>query len=186
MTEPAQRNATYDDLLRVPEHLVAEIIHGQLITHPRPAPRHAHAASLLGGDLVNPFHRGHGGPGGWWILDEPELHLNGHILVPDMAGWRRSRLPTLPQTAWFELAPDWVCEVLSPATARSDRVVKLPLYAQVGVVHAWLIDPDLRTLEAYENHQGKWLLLNTFENDNHVRITPFEAVEIELGSLWVD
>jgi hypothetical protein len=119
MNAPAIRAATYDDLLQVPENLVAEIIHGQLITHPRPAPRHAWASSSLGGELVSPRDKGRGGPGGWWILDEPELHLGPHVLVPTLAGWRRERLPTLPEAAWFELTPDWICEVLSPSTART-------------------------------------------------------------------
>jgi Uma2 family endonuclease len=186
MNDPAERQATYEDLLQVPGHLVAEIINGRLVTHPRPAPPHARASSSLGGDLVNPFDRGRGGPGGWWILDEPELHLGRHVLVPDIAGWRRERMPALPETAWFELAPDSVCEVLSPSTARIDRVEKLPLYAQAGVTHAWLVDPDIRTLEVFENREGKWLLLDAFENDDRVRAAPFDAVEIELGTLWVD
>jgi Uma2 family endonuclease len=119
-------------------------------------------------------------------LDEPELHLAEDVLVPDLAGWRRERMPSLPNTAWFELAPDWVCEILSPSTARIDRVEKLPIYANAGVNHAWLIDPDLRTLEAYENQNGKWLLLAAFENDDRVRIPPFDAIEIELAVLWAD
>ncbi len=186
MTDPAQRNATYEDLLEVPDHLVAEIIGSRLITHPRPAPRHAQASSSLGDELVSPFGKGRGGPGGWWILDEPELHLAADVLVPDLAGWRRERLPSLPETAWFELAPDWICEVLSPSTARIDRVEKLPLYANAGVGHIWLIDPNIRTLEVYENQNGKWLLLNAFENGEHVRAVPFDAIEIELSVLWVD
>lgn len=186
MTNPVQRKAAYEDLLQAPKHLVAEIINGRLITHPRPAPRHARATSLLGGELVYPFDRGRRGPGGWWILDEPELHLGEHVLVPDLAGWRRERLPALPETAWFELAPDWICEVLSPTTAHIDRVEKLPIYAAMEVKHAWLVDPDIRTLEAYENHEGKWVLLNAFENNDWVSVAPFNAVEIELAALWVD
>jgi Uma2 family endonuclease len=118
MAEPANREATYEDLLRVPPPLVAEILYGQLHTHPRPAPRHAIASSALGGALFDPFGRGSGGPGGWWILDEPEIHLGQHVVVPDIAGWRRERMPALPDTAWFALAPDWVCEVLSPPLRR--------------------------------------------------------------------
>jgi Uma2 family endonuclease len=186
MNDPAHRKATYDDLLQVPEHLVAEIINGRLVTHPRPRPRHARAGSSLGDELVGPFDKGRGGPGGWWILDEPELHLGEDVLVPDLAGWRRERMPSLPETAWFELAPNWVCEILSPGTARLDRVEKLPKYANAGVSHAWLIDPDIRTLEVYENQNGKWLLLAAFENDDQVRIAPFDAIEIELGVLWAD
>lgn len=186
MSAPATREATYEDLLQVPENLVAEIIRGQLVTHPRPAPRHAVASSSLGVELGGPFYQGRGGPGGWWILDEPELHLGSQVLVPDLAGWRRERMPALPQTAWFDLAPDWVCEVLSPATARIDRVEKLPIYAAAGVCYAWLIDPDLRTLEAYENHDGHWLLLAARENDNPIQFPPFDAITFPLNTLWAD
>jgi Uma2 family endonuclease len=186
MGEPAPRPAIYEDLLDLPENLVGEIINGRLVTHPRPAPRHAHASSMLGSEIAGPFNKGRGGPGGWWILDEPELHLGAHVLVPDLAGWRRSRMPRLPDTAWFELAPDWLCEVLSPSTAKGDRVEKLPIYASFGVGHVWLIDPTLRTLEAFENREGKWLLLAAFENDNQVSILPFDAIAFDLAGLWAD
>ena len=186
MNQSALKLATYADLFDLPENLVGEIIAGRLITHPRLAPRHAWAQSNLGSEIVGPFGRGRGGPGGWWILIEPELHIGGNILVPDLAGWRRERMPRLPETAWFEAVPDWVCEVLSPSTARVDRAEKMPLYARMGVAHAWLVDPVLRTLEAYENREGRWLLPQTSTEDARVAIPPFEAVEWELSGLWVD
>jgi len=187
MTSPAQRPARYQDLFDLPETLVGEIINGRLVTHPRPAPRHARAYSSLGIKIGGPFDHGdEGGPGGWWILDEPELHLDSDILVPDLAGWKRERMPSLPEIAWFELAPDWVCEILSPATAKTDRVEKLPIYAAHRVAHAWLVDPDLRTLEVYENRSGKWLLLEVLENDAKVSQPPFDAIDFHLGSLWAD
>lgn len=132
MSLPAERQATYEELCQVPDHLIAQIIHGQLVTLPRPAPKHARASSIMGGKLVPSYDEGQGGPGGWWILFEPELHLGLDILVPDLAGWRRERMPALPETAWFERSPDWVCEVLSPSTVRLDRVDKLPIYACEG------------------------------------------------------
>ena len=181
----APRYATYEDLFDLPENVVGEIIAGELHTHPRPAPAHARASSALGIKVGSPFDQG-GGPGGWWILDEPELHLGSDILVPDLAGWRRARLPTLPKTAWFEVAPDWTCEVLSPATARTDRVLKLPRYAAAGVAHCWLVDPDDRTLEAYANQDGRWLLLGTWGSTDQAAIDPFAAVTIDLSGLWVD
>ncbi|RTZ71298.1 MAG: Uma2 family endonuclease [Gammaproteobacteria bacterium] len=184
MSQTAKRKATYEDLLALAENQVGEIIHGSLHTHPRPAPRHAVAYSALGGHLWNPYGRGSGGPGGWWILDEPELHLGEEILVPDLAGWRRERMPELPDTAWFELAPDWVCEILSPATARTDRVLKMPIYAREGVRHLWLVDPDLKTLEVYELDNGRWTLLATLKDDDPVRQPPFDATEFPLDSLW--
>ena len=183
MARPAPRPATYADLLDTPPHMVAELIDGRLVTHPRPAPRHARASSLLGGKLVGPFDEGHDGPGGWWILDEPELHLGTDVLVPDLAGWRRERLPRLPDIAWFDLPPDWVCEVLSPATARTDRGQKLPRYAAHGVRHVWLIDPDLRLLEGFENRDGRWLLLQTYTQAERVAAAPFDAVPFALGAL---
>ena len=184
MGEFALRQATYEDLLQVPEHLVAEILGGELHTHPRPTPKHARASSILGGLFTGPFDLGSGGPGGWWILDEPELHLADDIMVPDLAGWRRERMPELPEIAWFELAPDWACEVLSPSTAKDDRALKMPRYARYRVAHFWLIDPIVRTLEAYELRDGQWSLLTTLKDDEAVRLAPFEAIEFSLRDLW--
>jgi Uma2 family endonuclease len=184
MEEPAEAVATYADLLQVPKLLVAEIIGGHLVTHPRPGPRHALAYSSLGDELVGPFQKGRGGPGGWWILDEPELHLHADILVPDLAGWHKQRLPELPQSPYFDLAPDWVCEILSPSTAREDRVEKMPIYAREGVAHIWLVDPDLRILEAFELRDGQWVLLGAFEEDNLVSVAPFDAITFNLSVLW--
>lgn len=187
MGMPALKPACYEDLFDLPDTLTGEIINGRVVTHPRPAPKHAQAYSAIGGEIWNPFQRGRDGPGGWWILDEPEIHFaSGNILVPDLAGWRRERMPKLPDTAWFELPPDWVCEILSPSTARTDRVEKLPIYARHGISHAWLVDPDLRTLEVLENHDGKWLLLTVLENDAAVSQAPFDAISFPLGSLWAD
>jgi Uma2 family endonuclease len=184
MAEPALCLATYDDLLNVPGHLVAELINGQLITSPRPAPPHALVASSLGADLHGPFHRGRGGPGGWILLDEPELHLNGDVLVPDIAGWRRERMPALPQTSAFELAPDWVCEVLSPSTAAVDRTAKVPIYAREGVVHVWLIDPLAQTLEALRLDNGGYRIIGAWSGDAVVHCEPFDALGIALNELW--
>ena len=184
MAEPIQKPATYEDLLAVPDTLVAEIIYGVLHSHPRPAPKHARTSSVLGFQIGNPYDLGSGGPGGWWILDEPECHLGDDIFVPDLAGWRKERMPKLPETAWFELAPDWVCEVLSPSTARIDRAEKMPLYASYGVEFIWLIDPDLKTLEAYKNVNGQWVLLTTLDNDKDVSVEPFDAITFSLSALW--
>jgi Uma2 family endonuclease len=186
MTLPQLKPATYEDLFDLPENLVGEIINGSLHTQPRPAPRHAKAASSLDRKLGVPFDEDNQGPNGWWILLEPEVHLGTDIVVPDIAGWRRERLPHLPDTAYFELAPDWVCEILSPSTVRKDRAIKMPLYAQQGVQHIWLVDPLQRTLEVFENTSGKWLLLKVLENDNAVSLPPFETISFSLASLWAD
>ncbi|OFW29936.1 MAG: hypothetical protein A3H97_03885 [Acidobacteria bacterium RIFCSPLOWO2_02_FULL_65_29] len=183
-TAPVRRRATYADLLAVPDHLVAEILDGELHTSPRPAPRHAVASSGLVGDLSAAFDRGRGGPGGWWILFEPELHLGPDVIVPDVAGWRRTRLPAIPESAFFTLAPDWVCETLSPSTERIDRGKKLAIYAREGLFHLWLVNPIAETLEAYRLEQGRWLLLETFSGDVAPRIEPFDAIAIELWRLW--
>jgi Uma2 family endonuclease len=184
MGDPAKRRATYEDLLAVPKHLVAEILHGTLITHPRPASLHARASSRLGMDLGGPFDRAKGGPGGWILLDEPELHLHGDVVVPDLAGWLRTRMPELPDTSAFELAPDWVCEVLSPSTAAVDRAEKMPIYARERVPHAWLVDPVAKTLEAFALEGERWILLGTWRDDAHIRVAPFAEVELELAGLW--
>lgn len=185
MADPAGKLATYEDLLAVPDRKVAEVIAGVLRVMPRPAPRHASASSTLGFDLGGPFQRGRGGPGGWWILDEPEIHFDAYdILVPDLAGWRLSRMPDLPETAYFTLTPDWVCEVLSPSTEAEDRADKLPIYARAGVAHAWLVDPILKTLEVLRREGERWMLMGTYKGDASVRAEPFDAVPLELGALW--
>ncbi len=168
----------------MPNHLVAEILDGELHVSPRPSPRHADASTGLGGFLRGPFDRGRGGPGGWRILAEPELHLERDVLVPDLAGWRRDRLPTLPAEAYFSVSPDWVCEVMSPSTAAIDRVKKLTIYAREHVRHAWMIDPIARTLEVLRLENGRWTILATWSGMEIVAAEPFEASELDLSLLW--
>jgi len=180
------KRATYEDLLNAPENKVAEILDGELFLSPRPAPRHAVAASALGMAIGSPFHGGKGGPGGWWILDEPELHFGEQVLVPDLAGWRRERMPVIPEEAFFALAPDWVCEVLSPSTERMDRGRKLRIYADAGVAHVWFVKPTDRTLEVLRLRDGAFRIDGVWEDSAVVRVEPFEAVELELGRLWVE
>jgi Uma2 family endonuclease len=184
----SKRRATYDDLLKLPEHLVGEIIDGELIATPRPASPHALAGSAIGGDLWGPFHgssKGGPGPGGWVILFEPELHFGADVLVPDLAGWRRERMPRVPNVAAFELAPDWVCEVVSPSTERIDRAHKMAIYARVKVAHLWLVNPLQRTLEIYRLEDA-WKLLATHDGDTRVRAAPFDAIELDLSRWWIE
>ena len=176
--------ATYADLLKVPDHLVAEILDGELYTTPRPAPRHADASSGLGGALRGPFDRGRGGPGGWRILDETELHLGTDVIVPDLAGWRRERLPALPEEAFFSIAPDWACEVLSPSTVAIDRVKKLSIYSRESLPHVWLVDPMAHTLEILRLEGGRWIIVSTASGLDLVRAEPFDAIELDLSLLW--
>lgn len=183
---PFDRPATYDDLARLPDNLVAEIVAGELHASPRPAPRHALAESVLGAMISNPFHLGRGGPGGWWILTEPELHLAADVLVPDYAGWRRTRLPSMPEKAYFELAPDWLCEILSPSTVSLDRTRKLAVYAREGVPHVWLVDPLARTLEVLRLESGHWTIVSAHAGSETVRAEPFAEVALSLSDLWAD
>ncbi len=181
----ARREASYEDLFDLPEHHTGQIVHGTLYANPRPAIPHAVAASELGSDLGQRFGRGRGGPGGWLIVDEPELHLGRDVLVPDLAGFRRERMPEAPRAAFFELAPDWICEVLSPSTARLDRGPKREVYAREHVLHLWFVDPDARTLEVLRLDGATYRVINTFADDAVVRAEPFDGVELELAFLWV-
>lgn len=186
--ERARRPATYEDLLKVPETMVAEILDGELYATPRPA-SHANAASGVAGDVRGPFHRepgGLGGPGGWWILFEPELHLGPDVVVPDVAGWRREKMPVLPNVAAFMQAPDWACEVVSPTTAGMDRVRKMRIYARESVSHLWLVDPLAKTLEVYRLENGQWIVASTHAGSEHVRVEPFAAVELEIARWWLN
>ncbi|MCY3755404.1 MAG: Uma2 family endonuclease [Alphaproteobacteria bacterium] len=180
---PAKR-ATYRDVLDAPAHMVAEIVEGALHLQPRPAGRHTLAGSSLGVEIGGPFQRGRGGPGGWWILDEPELHVGEDILVPDLAGWRRERMPTVPDDAWFTLAPDWVCEILSPSTRKFDLEEKRPIYAREGIGHLWLVDPPARTLEAFRLVDRDWSAAGSASEAEPVSFPPFEAVSFPLDALW--
>ena len=176
--------ATYQDVLDAPAHCVAEVVDGTLHTQPRPAMPQALASSQLGAEIGGAFGRSRDGPGGRWIIDEPELHLGEDILVPDLAGWRRERMPVYPDTAYVTLAPDWVCEVLSASTRRLDLHDKRPVYAREGVAHLWLVDPADRTLEAFELREGQWVLIATAKDDDPVSIPPFEAITFGLDALW--
>lgn len=187
MTAPARRRATYEDVLQAPPNVVAEVLFGVLHTHARPALRHANASSHLGVLLGAPYRFGRGGPGGWVIYDEPELHLGSEpdIVVPDLAGWHRERLADVPNdAAWIPVAPDWVCEVLSPSTQAIDRAEKMDIYLRERVGHVWLVDPAARTLEVYRRGGEVWERLAVHRDDASVRVEPFDAIELQLGLLW--
>ena len=184
MVLPDTKFATYDDLLGLPDNVIGEIVTGQLVKSPRPSGRHARASSSLTGSLIPQFDFGDDGPGGWFFLFEPELHLGSDVLVPDLAAWRRERMPSVPVEATINLAPDWVAEILSPDTTRSDRVQKLPAYATHSVGYLWLLDPIAETLEIYQREAERWLLLATHGGNSVVRAAPFDAIELRLDRLW--
>lgn len=176
----------YEQLLALPEHVTGEILNGELHAMPRPSGKHGLVESALGIRIGAPFRYGEGGPGGWLIIIEPEVHFirDVEVAVPDLAGWRRERMPDVPEDHRFEIVPDWVCEILSPSTAKKDRVVKLPIYARYGVQHVWIVDPLAQTLEAFELQQGRWLLIATLKDDDQVAVPPFDAVAFSLADLW--
>lgn len=185
MSDPAKKKATYEELLDIPEDMIGEIIDGELAVAPRPSRMHAIASSYLGGEVIPPYCHGRGGPGGWVIIIEPEIGFGDDILVPDLAGWRKERFPESEEHNWISVAPDWVCEVLSPSSARNDRIKKMRIYAQYQVRHTWLIDPLLMTLEVFRLESGRWFLLDAFSETDKVRTEPFREVEIHLGDLWL-
>lgn len=186
MSAVLKRLTLYEQLSALPENLTGEIAGGRLYTQPRPAGPHAQAGSVLGMDIGAAYHRGRGGPGGWWIIDEPEVHFirDAEVLVPDLAGWRRERMPNLPQDHRFEVVPDWVCEILSPSTRRKDRIVKMKAYARFGVAYCWLVDPLARTLETYALESGHWIVTGLYQEQEAVSAAPFEACALALGDLW--
>jgi Uma2 family endonuclease len=184
MAVSAHKSATYADLEAVPPHLVAEILFGSLVTHPRPSRRHGAATSALGILTGGAFQFGSGGPGGWIFIDEPELHLGPHVVVPDLAGWRRDRLMTADDRRFIATPPDWVCEALADSTERYDRIDKRRIYATYAVPHLWLLDPRVKVLEVFLRQDQDWLLTHTFIDNDPVSAPPFDAITFDLGLLW--
>lgn len=177
--------ATYDDLESAPADYTVELVGGRLHAQPRPRGKHIGIEATLGMRLGPPFQLGDGGPGGWWILDEPEIHFiqDVEVTVPDLAGWRRERMPSLPEDHRFRIIPDWVCEIVSPSTRRFDLDEKKPLYARYGVRWLWLLDPDADVLEACTLAAGGWHSERTFGPDDPVDADPFRGVQFTVASL---
>jgi len=179
--------AAYRDLENLPERAIGELFDGQLHAQSRPAVPHVHAHSSMGISLGAPFHNGIGGPGGWVIYSEPEIHftLDVDVAVPDLAGWQRERKLKFPTGHKIELVPDWICEILSPSTRSIDREIKMPLYARYGVPWLWLVEPVERVLEAYRLVEDDWLEVGRYTGMVQAAIPPFDAVPFELGNLWM-
>jgi Uma2 family endonuclease len=179
------RPATREDLEHLPPDWRGEIIDGVLYAFPRPRAPHANAEGGIVEDLRGPFQRGRGGPGGWIILVEPGIEVpRSPEFSPDVAGWRRERLPALPRKGPITVVPDFCCEILSPRTRGYDQVIKRRFYAQIGVAYLWYVDPEAQSLTVSKLLDGRWLELGTYGADEKVRAEPFEAVEIELSSWW--
>jgi Uma2 family endonuclease len=181
---PKTKNV-YEQWLELPDNITGEIISGNLIASPRPGPKHANVSSSLNVKVGGPYHHGDsGGPGGWLILFEPEIHINDDIVVPDFAGWKRERLSSPPDEPYFSVVPDWVCEILSPGSVKIDRVVKQQLYLNWSVNHYWIIDPILKSVEVLERSGAHWVIKGIYSENNKMRAVPFDSIEIDLSSLW--
>jgi Uma2 family endonuclease len=179
-----QGPATLTDLEALPETLVGEIIDGTLYAHARPRPDHSDLEGALIEELRGPFQRGRGGPGGWWIVVEPGIQLEGSPeFNPDLAGWRRERVSSLPTDRWT-VVPDWACEILSPSTRAYDQRIKRPFYARIGIRHLWFADLDARTLTVSELRNGLWVELGVYGEDEIIRAAPFDAIDLKLGEIW--
>jgi Uma2 family endonuclease len=178
------RKATYADVEAAPEGLVAEIIFGELMTHPRPSWRHSATANAISAKLGGPFQYGNDGPGGWVFFIETEIMFGDDLLVPDICGWRVEHFPGEPERNYFTSPPDWLCEILSGSTEKRDRSLKMRIYADAGVPHMWLIDPRLQLLEAFKLHEGDWKKAGTWNSADDVRAPPFDAVSFSLADLW--
>ncbi|MBF0099990.1 MAG: Uma2 family endonuclease [Desulfobacterales bacterium] len=184
MLQTVKINAEYDDLYNIPENMIGQIINGELIVMPRPSPKHAGTLSNLTIEIGPPYKLGRGGPGGWIILDEPEIKLGQDIFVPDLAGWKKEKLPQPPSTNYISVPPDWICEVLSPSTEKTDRARKMPIYAQFQVGHLWLIDPIEKILEIFKLIHNQWTVLSIYAEDDKVKGEPFQEIDIDLKNLW--
>ena len=185
MGTPVKRVATYDDLFSVPDNLIGEIIAEELVTQPMPAPENARATSAIGAMLFSKFDfKSTDDPTGWWIFDKPECHLASDIVVPDIVGWKKQTMPDLPETTWFDIPPDWVCEVLSTSTAKYDRGAKRDIYAREGIGHLWIVDPIARMIEVFSLENGLWNLCMTVTDDQLVPLPPFDDLPFDLSVLW--
>lgn len=183
----AQSPATYADIEALPPHVVGEIINGVLYSQPRPSNEHGFAYTSLTDEIVGPYQKGRGGPGGWLFLAEPQLRLGPHELVPDICGWRKDRMPRLPRTKLVDnIVPNWVCEFLSDSTEKRDRGEKRTLYANYGVDHVWLVDPRVRSVEVFQRLERQWLAVGYFTDTEKMAAPPFEAITIDLSFLWPD
>jgi Uma2 family endonuclease len=185
MTKPSPRVPTLADLDALPAGIVGEIIEGVLYTMTKPRAPHQRTTRTIGGRVGDPFDHGRGGPGGWWILTDPGIELpNTPEIAPDVAGWRRERMPTLPVNESIRVVPEWVCEILSPTTRRHDMLRKQPYYAKVGVPFLWLVDLDARVLTTYLLEGNAWRVSGTYSDETEARIEPFDAVPLNVADWW--
>jgi Uma2 family endonuclease len=187
MSSTPKLKTTYEQWLELPDNITGEIISGDLIASPRPGPKHSNVSTALGVKVGGPFQYGEGGgPGGWIILFEPEIHIKDDIVVPDFAGWKRERLSKPPDEAYFSTVPDWICEILSPSSVKTDRIIKQQLYLSWKINHYWIVDPILKSVEILERAAENWVVKGLYSENDKMRAPPFDMVEIDLKSLWWD
>ncbi len=187
MAEPARKRATYDDLYNIPENMTGEIIDGQLYATPRPSRKHVRTVYSLGYVIGRSYDFDErGGPGGWIFLPESEIQLDGDTFVPDLAGWRKERFPAEEDHNWISVAPDWVCEILSPSSIRHDRITKIGTYAKHRIPYFWLVDPVAKILEVFKLESGRWTVAGAYAENEKVRAEPFQEIEIDLANLWLE
>lgn len=185
----ARKLATYDDLLALPEDARAELLAGEVIVQPSPTVRHQRINAKLGYRISGSFDDDDDddarGPGGWWIVHDVDIRLTAHDVVrPDLSGWRRARVPLLPESRPVDAVPDWICEILSPSNAKRDRGYKSDLYATHGVGHYWIVDQVEGLLEAFVLRGGTWSRIGMYDDSQRHRIPPFDAVELSLRGLF--
>ena len=185
-TKPSTKPPTLADLDALPPGIVGEIIEGVLYTMTKPRMRHQLIGLEIGSDLLDPFGKGRGGPGGWWIVTEPGIELPDETkeISPDVAGWRRVRMPEMPIDEPIRVVPDWVCEILSRNTRRHDLVVKMPYYASIGVAYAWLVDLEAHVLIAHRLESGAWRTIGTYSDETEARIEPFDVMPLNVMDWW--
>jgi Uma2 family endonuclease len=187
MSNVARRLATYADLLALPPHVSAELIDGQIVVAPSPTPLHQSTVGSVYAELRTPFERGRGGPGGWWLIPDVDVAFgNNDVLRPDISGWRRERVPSFPTERPVGATPDWVCEGLSPGSAARDQGDKLSIYQRAGIAWYWIVDPLNRTLNVYRLASEGYVLHTSVADSGVARLSPFEAVELDLSSLFPD
>lgn len=146
------------------------------------------ATSILGGLLVGPFQLGLGGPGGWLILDKPEIHFDEDVLIPDLAAWSAGRAPRPTEELYTTIIPDWVCEIDTACTEGRSFSQRMNAYARAGVRFMWLLDSDLKNIDLLTlNSQSQWALNGAYSismGHRRIRGAPFDSIEIDIATLF--
>lgn len=188
MSDTAHRLATFADMATLEaEGRCIELVGGGIVDKASPSAAHADAQGALAALLRPRFHRQDGDepPGGWWILPEVDIAFGLHdVLRPDVAGWRRARVPVRPSSYPVDVSPDWVCEVLSPSTAHRDLGVKREIYHRHEVAHYWVVDVEKQILLVYRREPAGYTLVLSAGPGERVRAEPFDACSLDMDELF--